>query len=181
VSPVKDWRWGSDKENELWRSDLQGTFDPGEGKKLFKIYPKKLDKDIRDFQRMALDYITKIGKDKVSDNLPSDFGAGDDEAKFKKFLASKPDGGFGENTMAAVRYIRGLLDKRVKDDPTFKGKVKEFGAGGFIYKWNDPRSYTINWALANALEQALMGSGSGTGGSSQSGSGGSSTGGGSQK
>jgi len=79
----------------------------------------------------------------------------DDQAKFKKFLDSKPDGGFGPNTMAAVRYIRGLLNKKMVDDSTFKGKVEEFGADKFSYLKDNPRSYTISWALANALEQAL--------------------------
>jgi len=156
VRPVKDWEWGSDKENELWRSEEQPSFTPDDGKEVFGFDPKKFGKDIRDFQRMALNYIQKIGgKDKVSDGLPNDFGAGDDQAKFKKFLDSKPDGGFGPNTMAAVRYIRGLLNKKMVDDSTFKGKVEEFGADKFSYLKDNPRSYTISWALANALEQAL--------------------------
>lgn len=157
LRPVEEWYWGSDKENELWRSDEQPQFTPDDGKKVFKIEHKKFDKDIRDFQRMALKYIQKIGgKDKVSDGLQNDFVAGDDEVKFKKFLDSKPDGGFGPNTMAAVRYIRGLLNKKMVDDSTFKGKVEEFGADKFSYLQDNPRSYTISWAVANALEQALQ-------------------------
>jgi len=159
VRPVKDWQWGGkgiEKEKEFWCSvDQQGKF----GDKASNSVPFKKDvrdKDIRDFQRMALDYITKIGKDKVSDNLPKNFGEGEDKPKFEKFLNSKPDGGFGPNTMAAVRYIRGLLVKKCQSDKSFKEKVEGFGQKkDFSYRWDNPYAYTITLALANSLEQAL--------------------------
>jgi peptidoglycan hydrolase-like protein with peptidoglycan-binding domain len=157
VVPVKDWGWESEDKKENWISDKDDR-SKYKGKTL-QNDSKKSDKDIKNFQTLALDYIKKIGgKDKVKDLLPQGFQAGNDEDRFNKFLDSKPDGLFGLNTMSAVRFIRALLHQKIQKDPDFLGKVKEFGLGsnGFIHNNTDnQRAYNINWPLANALEKAL--------------------------
>jgi hypothetical protein len=154
---VKDWGWESEDKKENWISDKDDR-SKYKGKTL-QNDSKKSDKDIKNFQTLALDYIKKIGgKDKVKDLLPQGFQAGNDEDRFNKFLDSKPDGLFGLNTMSAVRFIRALLHQKIQKDPDFLGKVKEFGLGsnGFIHNNTDnQRAYNINWPLANALEKAL--------------------------
>jgi peptidoglycan hydrolase-like protein with peptidoglycan-binding domain len=157
VVPVKDWGWESEDKKENWISDKDDR-SKYKGKTL-QNDSKKSDKDIKNFQTLALDYIKKIGgKDKVKDLLPQGFQAGNDEDRFNKFLDSKPDGLFGLNTMSAVRFIRALLHQKIQKDPDFLGKVKEFGlsSNGFIHNNTDnQRAYNINWSLANALEKAL--------------------------
>ena len=157
VKPVKNWGWESEDRKENWISD-EDDRNKYKGKTL-QIDSKKLDKDIKNFQTLALNYIKKIGgKDKVKDLLPQDFEAGNDKDRFNKFLDGNPDGLFDLNTMAAVRFIRALLHQKIQKDPDFLGKVKEFGLGsnGFIHNNTDnQRAYNINWPLANALEKAL--------------------------
>ena len=157
VVPVKDWGWESEDKKENWISDKDDR-SKYKGKTL-QNDSKKSDKDIKNFQTLALNYIKKIGgKDKVKDLLPQDFEAGNDKDRFNKFLDGNPDGLFDLNTMAAVRFIRALLHQKIQKDPDFLGKVKEFGLGsnGFIHNNTDnQRAYHINWSLANALEKAL--------------------------
>lgn len=157
VKPVKNWGWESDDRKENWISDKDDR-NKYKGKTL-QIDSKKLDKDIKNFQTLVFNYIKKIGgKDKVKDLLPQGFEAGNDEDRFNKFLDGNPDGLFGLNTMAAVRFIRALLHQKIKKDPDFLRKVKEFGlsSNGFIHNNTDnQRAYNINWPLANALEKAL--------------------------
>lgn len=157
VVPVKDWGWESEDKKENWISDKDDRSKYG-GKTL-QNDSKKSDKDIKNFQTLALDYIKKIGgKDKVKDLLPQGFQAGNDEDRFNKFLDSEPDGLFDLNTMSAVRFIRALLHQKIQKDPDFLGKVKEFGlsSNGFIHNNKDnQRAYNINWPLSNALEKAL--------------------------
>jgi hypothetical protein len=145
---VDDWYWngetGTDRGKLRVKSSLQAAFKQKDGEKLVYSKPNEFDEDIRNFQRLVLNYVRKLGGEKEAiKKLPDDFDAkaNGDNSRFTNFLKSKPDGGFGVNTMAAVRHVRGILKKEGKDN--------------FSYLPQEDNSYTIVYDLAKAMEEAM--------------------------
>ena len=124
---MEEWK------DKLLISTLDET-DYADEEKYQKVDPKKFNKDVRDFQRLMLNFVEKFHKDADSNAVDKSYypfesedimkGWGSDGPMIVKFFDSKPDGGFGKNTMAAIRFVRTVLDWCLKNTK-FREKFKE--------------------------------------------------------